>query len=273
MSNLYKQRYIQNEEKAVRVINSNQMIAKKIEQMTRQMQGQTAGTSGFSEGLDSQQVEEVQPEPEIDYVAEAKAQAQEEAKKILEQAQENAKAQVAAILSEAEKQKVTVLENAKAEGEKRGYEEGQAKAEAQLIREQKKLDERKQQLEQEYQKQLETMEPELVSVIAEVFEKVFHIQFADKTEILLALVSDAIMNVEGSKDFRIRVSNANFEFIDTHKAEIEQRVGNDVSLEIVADSLLEENQCTIEADSGVFDCSLGVQLENLIKDLKSLSID
>ena len=29
----------------------------------------------------------------------------------------------------------------------------------------------------------------------------------------------------------------------------------------------------IETDSGIFNCSLGVQLENLIKDLKSLSIN
>lgn len=273
MSNLYKQRYIQNEDKAVRVINSNQMVADKIGQMAKQMRQQSDGDTAFQAGMDLQQFEEIQPEPEVDYIAEAKAQAQEEAKKILEQAQENAKAQAEAILKEAEEQKAVVLENAKAEGEKRGYEEGQAKAEAQLIQEQKKLDDKRQQMEKDYQKRLEEMEPELVNVIADVFGKVFHVQFADKTELLLALVADAIMNVEGSKDFRIRVSNANFEFMDTHKSEIEQRVGNDVSLEIVADSLLEENQCTIEADSGVFDCSLGVQLENLIKDLKSLSID
>lgn len=42
---------------------------------------------------------------------------------------------------------------------------------------------------------------------------------------------------------------------------------------MIADPMLEENQCMIETDSGIFNCSLGVQLENLIKDLKSLSIN
>ena len=55
------------------------------------------------------------------------------------------------------------------------------------------------------------MEKDLVDVILEVFNKVFHIQFDDKTEILLSLVSDAIMGIEGSKDFRIRVAEVNFE--------------------------------------------------------------
>ena len=117
------------------------------------------------------------------------------------------------------------------------------------------------------------MEKDLVDVILEVFNKVFHIQFDDKTEILLSLVSDAIMGIEGSKDFRIRVAQVNFELMENHRHELEDRLGEDISLEMIADPMLEENQCMIETDSGIFNCSLGVQLENLIKDLKSLSIN
>lgn len=265
MSNLYKQRFVQTGEQTARVINSNQMVAEKIEELAKKMRRQADGEQNFTEGLQAEQVEEILQEPEVDYVAEAKAEA--------EQILARAKAEADAILIEAENQKQTVLEIAKEEGKQRGYQEGQAKAEAESIQAKKKFDEMEVALQQQYREQLECMEPELVEVIARVFEKVFHIQFGDKTEILLALVSDAIMEIEGSKEFRIRVSNVNFEFMDSHKVEIEERVGNDVSLEIIADSLLEENQCTIETDSGMFDCSLGVQLENLIKDLKSLSID
>jgi len=45
-----------------------------------------------------------------------------------------------------------------------------------------------------------------------------------------------------------------------------------MTLEIVGDSSMGENACVIETDTGIFDCSLGVQLENLIKDLRSLSL-
>ena len=44
-----------------------------------------------------------------------------------------------------------------------------------------------------------------------------------------------------------------------------------MSLEIISDLSLEGNQCIIETDTGIFDCSMDVQLKNLIKDLKSLS--
>ena len=44
-----------------------------------------------------------------------------------------------------------------------------------------------------------------------------------------------------------------------------------MSLEIVSDGGLTGNQCIIETDTGIFDCSMDVQLKNLIKDLRSLS--
>ncbi|MCI8326922.1 MAG: hypothetical protein HFI37_04000 [Lachnospiraceae bacterium] len=177
------------------------------------------------------------------------------------------------MLSDAQEQREQVLIQAKEEGKKRGYEEGKAKADAEEIEIRKKYQQLEASLKKDYQDKLEQMEPQLVDVVARIFEKVFHIQFGDKTEILLSLISDAVMDIEGSKEFRVRVSGVNFEFVDSRKREIEERVGEDISLEIISDPLLEENQCTIETDSGIFDCSLGVQLENLIKDLKSLSID
>ena len=43
-------------------------------------------------------------------------------------------------------------------------------------------------------------------------------------------------------------------------------------VEIMADAALQERQCMIETDSGVFDCGIDIQLENMIKSLKSLSL-
>lgn len=84
------------------------------------------------------------------------------------------------------------------------------------------------------------------------------------------LIDNAIMNIEGEKQFRIKVASGNVEFLENHKEEILDRVGHDIELEMIADSTMDGNDCIIETDSGVFDCSLGAQLENLIKDIRSL---
>ena len=45
------------------------------------------------------------------------------------------------------------------------------------------------------------------------------------------------------------------------------------TMEIIEDPLLKENECMIESDSGVFDCSLGVELSEITRKLKLLSFD
>ena len=117
------------------------------------------------------------------------------------------------------------------------------------------------------------MEPQLVSVVADIFEKVFLIQFAEKKEILLNLVRNAVNQIENSKEFLIKVPKENLQFIMDHKEELQESVGQYVSIEIISDNDLTDNQCIIHTDSGVFDCSLDIQLDNLVRDLKSLSIE
>ena len=236
MSNLYKQWGVAPKQEGARIINSNAIVAQKIEEMAKKMREQAGTevdfTDGFSQGLGAENVEAILEEPQAD-----------------------------------------PIEEAKEEGRTRGYDEGKAKADAEEQEMQRHLQQLEESLNTDYRNKLQHMEQQVVEVVVHVFEKVFHIQFDDKTEILLSLVSDAIMGIEGSKDFRIRVAEVNFEFMENHRHELEERVGEDISLEMIADPMLEENQCMIETDSGIFNCSLGVQLENLIKDLKSLSIN
>ena len=238
LSNLYKQWGVAPKQEGARIINSNAIVAQKIEEMAKKMREQAGTevdfTDGFSQGLGAENVEAILEEPQADPIEEAK----EEAERILSEA----KAKADAILNDAQTQKAELLEQAKEEGRTRGYDEGKAKADAEEQEMQRHLQQLEESLNTDYRNKLQHMEQQVVEVVVHVFEKVFHIQFDDKTEIL-------------------------------HRHELEERVGEDISLEMIADPMLEENQCMIETDSGIFNCSLGVQLENLIKDLKSLSIN
>ena len=89
---------------------------------------------------------------------------------------------------------------------------------------------------------------------------------------MLYLVGNTIANVDSCKHFSIRVCREQKEYLDAHREEILAQVGRDVTLEISADRTLETNGCVIETDTGIFDCGTDVQLENLIKDLRALSL-
>ena len=263
LSNLYKRPYVMEEEKRTRVINSNELVEKKLQELFKRQSAQTPeGTEeGFVPGIEAP---EVPIEPERDYVAEAK----EEAEQILTEA----RAQAAQVQSEAEQAAETLKQQAKEEGYQTGYQQGSETAAQELAVKTKELEDKKREVVANYEEQLAAIEPQLLDVILQVVEKVFHIQFADKKEILLYLLSNAINGIEGCKNFQIRVGQDNYRFVKEHQEGIKARIGNDISIEVLEDVMLEDDKCMIETDAGVFDCSLGVQLENLIKTLRSLCI-
>lgn len=221
----------------------------------------TEDAGGFTQGVVTEG-NVLKAEPEIDHVALAK----EEAGKILSEANQRAEE----LLNRARAEVEEIQQAAR----NKGYQDGAETLKRELEEQRRQLEETYQRksrnLEQDYSEKRGNMESELVDVILAVFNKVFHIQFDNKKQILMYLIDDAIMNIEGEKSFRVKVAADNVLFLENHREEILERVGHDIELEFLADSTMDGNDCIIETDSGVFDCSLGAQLENLIKDIRSL---
>ena len=280
MSNiLYRVQMAPQEEQKTCVIDSNELVGEKIEERRReekkrQMQAlnsEDAFVPMDGESLDEETdylaeqmpEEEEEIQPEIDYVAQAK----EEAEAILSEARERADA----ILAEAGEQAEAMRSHAEAEGQKEGYEQGLQEATARQRELENQLQAEKEQMQADYDQKQKSMEHDLVDVICGVVEKVFLVQFGDKKEIIWHAVDQALANIEGSKEFMIRVGEANLEFLRAHKEELQEKVGQDMTLDIVLDPLLDETQCMIETDGGLFDCGMDTQMRNLIKDIKSLS--
>ena len=270
MSNLYKQRYISNDQ-GPRVINSNLRVAERMKElemmMMSQIPDQQGSVDGFIAGLQMEVVDAVPKEPELT-PEEIKKQAEEEADGILADARE----QMEAIISDAQNQAEAIKEQARNEGFAAGEQEGNAKANVRLEELSRQLDEESRRLEEDYQQKIQELEPYLVDIISDIFEKVFHVQFDDKKEILIYLIQKVILSAEGTKEFQVRVSLKDYEYVEEHKKYITDQVGQAVHVEIMADAALQERQCMIETDSGVFECGMDVQLENLTKTIKSLSL-
>lgn len=263
MSNLYKQWYVRTETENTRVINSNAIMTEFLEKNIPVAENvPSEQNNGFMEGILQEAENVIKAEPVVDEVQLAR----EEAERILTEA----KSQAAGILARAEAEKEGIRNAAEQEGYARGEQQMQREIEQRKMELQALFDKKYQELDSDYTKKRADMEKDLVDVIVEVFNKVFHIQFDNKKHILMHLIDDAILNIEGEKRFRIKVAESNVLFLENHKDEIMDRVGHDIELEFVTDVSMDGNACVIETDSGVFDCSLGAQLENLIKDIRSL---
>jgi len=268
LSNLYKQYWVTNQQDNARVINANAVLeermAKILERQRAEQRQQEELARSFEAGIIRDDTEVIEEVEEVDYVEQAK----EEAERILSDAKKEAQA----VLNQAYLDAKNLREDAKVQGYaeanvvmKKELQEKCSALEAEYLA-------RSRELEVDYTEKRDNMENALVDVILDVFNKVFHIQFDSKKHILMHLINDAILNIEGDRKFRIKVADTNVLFLENHREDILERVGHGIELEFIADSGLDGNECLIETDSGVFDCGLDTQLENLIKDIRSLSL-
>ena len=255
MSNMIKAYDVRYDDEVKLTIDTHLRIDKQIEKKkVIAKQELPAPSEGFVEGLKVVVVETLSSEEETKEKAlNITEDAKKEAKKILEQAKK-----------EAEQLKADTL----AEAQKKGYEEGilQVSKEAQKLK--AELDEKSKTLQKEYEAMAGSLEPQMVQIIAALVMKITGIVVEDKEEIILYLVNKALKNMDKSDEYTIRVSKEDFEYISMRKNLLLGAIGRDVPLYINEDSSLKKNQCLIETEFTVINCSLDVQLNNLMTDLK-----
>ncbi len=270
-SNLLKQSFVVNLNSETRIINSNKTMEEKLKSYETpkvvldeqdEKTESSLETEEFVEGIRVEQYETIDQITKEEVLEEA----QKEAEQILKKAQKEAEQ----ILKEAQKEAETLFEEQK----KLGYEAGVKQQDDSVAQLKEQLNcsyiQKEEQLIKEYHAKSAEMERDILESIIKVFEKVFNIQFDDKKEMLLHLIKNTLMNVEVSRNFRIRVSETNHRFLESHLDDIRQRIGNDASIEIVNDVNLGASDCLIETDSGVFDCGIDMEFTNLVKAIMSL---
>lgn len=281
LSKLNKNDFVVSGNRVTRVIDANELIMERMRQIEQEQEQErreellrkrreameAAGEDGetpFVEGLFPEEMM-LDPEPEIDYVT----QAMEQAEKIVSEANANA----ISIKEEAKREAEIQKQMARQEGFESGYREGSEKAQAELDAGQQRLDQLEQELRDTYDQKLMQMEPELLDTILTVFDNVFHMQFCGKRQMLLQLVTNVMQGIRETKQLKIHVCEEELEHLRAEKDHLIQMVGTDVLIDIIADPDLGPGQCVIDTDSGLYDCSLDVELDALIRDLRSLCIN
>ena len=132
----------------------------------------------------------------------------------------------------------------------------------------------KEQLEADYKKMVDTLEPEMVDALTQIYEHVFAVDLRNDKNIILHLLQTALSRLEPGNDFIVHVSPDDYDMIVDEKKRLRENITSpNATMEIIEDPMLKENECIIETDGGVFDCSIGVELEELSRKLKLLSFE
>ena len=125
-------------------------------------------------------------------------------------------------------------------------------------------------MELEYQQLVDELEPNFVRIVMGLVKKLTGVLVEDKRDIIMYLMNQSLKNLSKTNSLIIRVSEADIEIVQKSQEQILELISDNCELDIVQDSSLEQNQCIIEADKQIIDCSLDVQLKGLMEDLKMM---
>lgn len=274
-----------------RVIDYNEMISQKLENLRKKAETGELQNE-FVSGLDAQNVENLiggegrifgdnsletfatdvsameGPEITLDEI-------KDQAEAIVKEADDQARQ----MLMDARKEVAEIQENARKEGfnagymegNSQGYTEGLQKAEAQYAAQLQAVEEERTQLATEKKQLEDEFEPKIINTILDVIGRVTGIVYENNRDILIHLINQALQGVEASQDYTIRVSREDYEFVVSRQSKLYCASVKDVNIEVIEDKELTAGKCIIETDGGIFDCSLDVQMEQLVRDIRLLA--
>jgi flagellar assembly protein FliH len=273
LSNVIKYRST-NGEHEEQVIDSNARVNAIFEALWANRDA--AGAEGFTEGLNAPTLEDITPEA-----------APEPKKKISSADMENIEKEIAKrrdeVLEDANRQKAQIMQQAIKEAKikeqsildaarESGYKEGLQQANDEIEGRRNELEAEYQAKEAELQQRIDELEPEFASLVVKYVEKLTGIIAAeDYNTVIEKSIYAAITKTKPSKYYRIHVPKEQYSYVCRHEDDIRNSVSEQAQVEIVNDASLTLNQCNIETDTCVIDCSLGTRLQTLTNSLTILS--
>lgn len=303
--NFYKAGFVQlsNENKVV--IDSNETIKRRLEELKNKMtvmednSAEDSLLDEFADGIDPVQVarlvgddEEENTSLSSEGFSEGLA-ARPASGNVIRPRSENANIPEE-IIAKAEAEADEIRENAKNSGYEEGYTEGletghnegyaNGQEEAQSFYENEyrnksqsleaEYKNKESALQAEYNQLRDDLEPMLVDKIMDVIKHVTGIELAGNRETIITILRSALENMDNGKNYLIHVSKEDYENVKASKAEIAKGTGLlEDSFEIIEDNSVPANGALIESEAGIFDCGLGTQLELLKKQLLLLSFE
>lgn len=289
-----------------RIIDSNAKAEARLKELAAELAKQCGEepvfTDGFTQGLNAAEVSGLIRDGEgnmIGDVQESDALMQDVGEALATEQQQTsmreeliaeAQAQIEAMKQEAvaqiEQERLQAIEEGRNQGyqeglelgRKEGFEQGHqdgldsiAELKEQALSE---ISEQAAVIEEEYQQKLKEMEPRFIDTLTGIYDHIFHVSLKNYRELIVYLIQNTMRNIEGGGTYLIHVSKEDYPFASMQKKELVKGSSISVdSVELIEDATLGKNECMIETGNGVFDCSLGTQLEALNEELRLLSYE
>ncbi len=283
-NNLYKSNYV-NQEQKVRIIESNDLVARKLDSIANSVISDNSDE--FTDGIMNEtspvnvanllrDESENKSGGDITHNISSQKSMSKESVQIANNMASNimakANSDAERIVREAQIEAQSIKDQAYKQGRALGYDEGINAGKEALIEKELLLNKQKEELLEDYRAKIDEIEPALVDVLTDIYEHVFQVDFSDRKEVIYHLAKNTLASMESGKTYTLRLSPDDFNFLTMQKRELVKGSGIPVeALEFIEDKTLTQGNAFIETGGGIFDCSVTTHLENLRKTLQVLS--
>lgn len=225
---------------------------------------QEGGEAQFTGGLNVINMEDV--------LDEERQKLSEEAAAMGESVIAKARQEADAIIAEARNEAEEIRNQAYEEGKAQGIEEGKDQALSMMESQRANMQAEYNKMFQELKEQEENLEPHFAEIMAGLVQKITGVLCEDKKDVIIYLIDNALNNLESTKKIVLRVSKDDIAEVSAKRNDFVKGVKAGTEFEIIEDNSLSANQCIIETDNKIIDCSLDVQLDSLCDQIRMLAL-
>lgn len=183
---------------------------------------------------------------------------------------EEAQAQADEIIAQAQAAAENIKNQAYETGMAQGIEEGKKQGAVMLEEKRAELVENYNRRLQKLEEQEKELEPHFASIIAGLVEKLTGVICENKKDVIVHLIDKALKNIEKTSRIVLRVSKDDIAVVSSKRNMLTKDIKEDIEFEIIEDTGLIQNQCIIETDNKIIDCSIDAQLDSLRKQIKMI---
>ncbi len=275
MSNLLKSGLVAFQEEKKRIINSNEIVAKRLEELNIKVSSLRAESMEDGEPAEGHELDEAAREA---LFGEASGAIYQEKpvydgptpEEMIEEAKREIEEMKASAMQEMEQLKAQTLDQAMQQGYEDGYAKGQETARVEMAAAAKENEEMQRMMQEDFENRLLKLEPVMIEELTDIYDHVFAAGLKEQKGILLHLLDTTLHQIESGKEFIIRVSREDYEYVSSHRTELLEGMGA-VTLDVVQDALMKQGDGMIETGGGIFDCSIFMELKELKNRLRTLA--
>lgn len=264
-----------------RIIDTNALIAARIGGLREEMTNPV--NDGFTQGLKVEEIDVsalVNDQSEMGSLMGSNAgisveDAKSEAEQILAQAREDAEKLLQDAAAQAESEAGKIKKDAWDAGYLEGKQAGDKECQnlkKELAAKERELSNKSKELEAQYDALVAELEPKFIDTLTGIYEHLFHVELGNYRDILIQMASDCMKANEGNKNYQVLVSAEDYPFINSKKSRLLEAAGAAI-VEIVEDPSLKKNDCIIKTETGIIDCGLDTQLEELSRKIRLLAYE